>query len=100
MRYIIEAKKEGLPIKGILLWSLVNNFEWELGMNNAKFGLFSEKELSEPLVPSKNGVRSWEAWQSSIKAITNPSPESLQELQSYYSKAYKQYYEYKVNIEK
>jgi len=69
-------------------------------MNNAKFGLFSEKELSEPLVPSKNGVRSWEAWQSSIKAITNPSPESLQELQSYYSKAYKQYYEYKVNIEK
>ncbi|OHA57284.1 MAG: hypothetical protein A2588_02460 [Candidatus Veblenbacteria bacterium RIFOXYD1_FULL_43_11] len=100
MRYIIEAKKEGLPIKGILLWSLVNNFEWELGMNNAKFGLFSEKELSEPLVPSKNGVRSWEAWQSSIKAITNPSLESLQELQTYYSKAYKQYYEYKVNIEK
>src|SRR3990167_3373514 len=96
MRYIIEAKKEGLPIKGVLLWSLVNNFEWELGMNNAKFGLFSEKELTEPLVPSKDGVRSWEAWQSSIKAITNPSPESLQELQSCYTKAYEQYNSFKM----
>jgi beta-glucosidase len=40
-RYIIEAKSKGIPIIGVLLWSLVNNFEWELGMSQ-KFGLFSE----------------------------------------------------------
>lgn len=95
MRYIIEAKKEGLPVKGVLLWSLVNNFEWELGMDKAKFGMFNEKELTEPLVPSKDGISSWEAWQATIKAITQPSQESLQELQANYQKAINQYNNYK-----
>lgn len=90
IRYIIEAKKAGVPVKGMLLWSLVNNLEWHLGMSQ-KFGLFDENELSEPLVPSKDGIRSWEVWQSAIDAIRNPSEKSLQNLQNCYEKAKEQY---------
>lgn len=92
VRYIIEAKKMGIPIKGILLWTLVNNFEWEHGTSQ-KFGLFSESELDTPLVPSTQGIRSWEVWSKAAQAITSPTPESLQELQKVYETAYKQYKE-------
>jgi beta-glucosidase len=90
MRYVLEAKRQGLPIKGMLLWSMVNNFEWDLGMDT-KFGLFDEKQLSAPLVPTIGGVSGWEAWKAATKAITSPSPESLQELQNVYEKAKMQF---------
>jgi beta-glucosidase len=93
MRYIIQAKKEGIPVKGMLLWSIANNFEWALGMDQ-KFGLFDESELSHPLVHGANGgVKSWEAWQAATRAITDPSEESLKHLQEVYEKAYQQYKE-------
>jgi beta-glucosidase len=91
MRYIIEAKKAGVPVKGMLLWSLVNNFEWQLGMDQ-KFGLFDESDLKDPLVPSSRGIKSWEAWRTATKAITSPGPESLAELQACYETAYAQYH--------
>jgi beta-glucosidase/6-phospho-beta-glucosidase/beta-galactosidase len=92
MRYIIEAKKAGVPVKGMLLWSLVNNFEWQLGMDQ-KFGLFNKSDLKDPLVPSSHGIKSWEAWRVATKAITSPGSESLAELQTCYEAAYKQYHE-------
>lgn len=90
VRYIIEALGRGIPITGVLLWSLVNNFEWELGMSQ-KFGLFSESELSIPPSPSASGIRSWQAWQAATRAIRAPSPERLTELQRTYELAYAQY---------
>jgi len=91
VRYALEALKEGVPVKGMLLWSLVNNFEWARGMEQ-KFGLFSESELEKPLKPSGGEeIRSWEAWQAIIKAIANPSEENLKDLQNYYQKAEEQY---------
>ena len=90
VRYIIEAKKMGIPVKGMLLWTLVNNFEWDFGMSQ-KFGLFSESELDKPLTPSTQGIRSWEVWRAATEAITSPTPESLQELQKMYETAYQQY---------
>lgn len=90
VRYILEAKKQGLPIKGMLLWSFTNNFEWELGMSQ-KFGLFNEADLKRPLVPSTKGIRSWEVWQAAAKAILSPTPEALENLQKCYETAYKQY---------
>ena len=47
VRHILEAKRAGMPIKGMLLWTLVSNFERQLGMSQ-KFGLFSEAELNVP----------------------------------------------------
>jgi len=92
VHYIIEAKKMGIPIKGILLWTLVNNFEWEHGTSQ-KFGLFSESELNTPLINSTQGIRSWEVWSAAAKAITSPTSDSLQKLQKIYETAYQQYKE-------
>jgi len=87
VRYILEAKKHGVLIKGMLLWSLVNNFEWARGMEQ-KFGLFDEKELTQPLKPSSSGeVRSWEAWTAITRVIHDPSDENLQALQKIYERA-------------
>jgi len=90
MRYVLEAKRQGVPVKGMLLWSLVNNFEWDLGMDT-KFGLFDEAQLDKPLTPVKGGVNGWEAWKAATKAITSPSQESLQELQNVYEKTKMQF---------
>lgn len=90
VRYILEARKKNIPIKGMLLWTLVNNFEWNQGMDQ-KFGLFDEKELEKPLAKEFGRIRSWEAWQKVTKAITQPSEASLSELQAYYDGAKIQY---------
>ncbi len=90
VRYIIEAKKHGIPIKGMLLWSLVNNFEITLP-SDQKFGLFDESELNTPLIRGTEGIKSWEVWQSAIGAIANPSEESLKKLQDCYETAQRQY---------
>ena len=92
VRYILEAKRMGAPIRGILLWTLVNNFEWQFGMSQ-KFGLFSEAELDEPPIPSTRGIRSWEVWRATTKAITSPTKDNLQELQRCHQAAYVQYKE-------
>jgi hypothetical protein len=92
VRHILEARRSGIPIKGMLLWTLVNNFEWQLGMSQ-KFGLFSEAELHQLPVPSTVGIRSWEAWSAAAKAITAPTTDNLQELQRCHQAAYVQYKE-------
>lgn len=91
LRYVIEALKSDIPVKGMLLWTLAHNFEWDMGMEQ-KFGLFGESELKEPLKPSPRGeIRGWEAWRAIAKAVTSPSPESLQELQNLYTVAKEQF---------
>jgi len=90
MRYILDAKRAGVPVKGMLLWTLVNNLEWEQGTSQ-KFGLFNEEELGQPLVPSTNGIRTWEAWRAAVGALQNPSEASLKELETCYATAYAQY---------
>lgn len=90
VRYIIEAVKNKVPVKGMLLWSLVNNFEWAQGME-VQFGLFKESELGKPLKPESGKVRSWEVWQAIIKTLNNPSEENLKELDNLYQKAKEQF---------
>lgn len=92
VRHILAAKRSGVPIKGVLLWTLVNNFEWQLGMSQ-KFGLFSEAELDAPLIPSMSGIRSWEVWRAAAKAISSPTIDNLKELQRCHQTAYAQYRE-------
>jgi beta-glucosidase len=89
-RYVIEALKAGVPVKGMLLWSLVNNFEWNLGMDQ-KYGLFDEAELKNPPTSTPGAVRSWEVWSAVTKALTDPSAESLQKLQDIYVVAKQQF---------
>ncbi|MGP8217005.1 MAG: family 1 glycosylhydrolase [Bacteroidia bacterium] len=91
VRYIFEALKQNIPIKGILLWSMVNNMEWAWGMQQ-RFGLFDEHELKKPLQYSEAGsVKGWEAWQAVANAITNPCTETLGKLQSHYETAKNQF---------
>jgi len=90
VRYVIEAMKHGVPVKGMLLWSLVNNFEWNRGMEQ-KFGLFDEKDLKEPLIASPEKVSGWEAWRAVAGAVTQPSVETLADLQKIYERAERQF---------
>jgi beta-glucosidase len=91
VRYIFEALKLGIPIKGILLWSMVNNMEWAWGMQQ-RFGLFDEHELKKPLEYSKSGsIYGWEAWHAIADAITKPSVETLKHLQNLYETSKSQF---------
>lgn len=91
VRHVIEALEHNIPVKGILLWTLVNNFEWNLGVNQ-KFGLFDEKDLDQPLVASGGqAIRGWEAWQAAVSAITKPNETNLLKLQLAYQTAKNQF---------
>jgi beta-glucosidase/6-phospho-beta-glucosidase/beta-galactosidase len=91
VRYIVEAAKQGVPIKGILLWSMVNNMEWAWGMQQ-RFGLFDEHQLKVPLQYSDPGsIQGWEAWHAVANAVTKPSVETLKHLQNCYVTAKNQF---------
>ncbi len=100
LRYIIQALEHGIPVRGMLLWTLVNNFEWNLGTYQ-KFGLFDEKELGAPLVPSNGShIRGWEAWQAAVQAMTQPTPEHLKSLQTCYVKSHLQFQDHRPVLER
>lgn len=79
MRYILEARARGVPVSGVLYWSLADMFEWDLGMSQ-KFGLFSEAELYQPLAALEHGVRSWQVWQTIGEYVQHPSMEVFERL--------------------
>ena len=92
VRYIFEAMDQGVQVKGILLWSLVNNLEWAWGMEQ-RFGLFHEHELKTPLKHSEPGtIQGWEAWKAVADAITNPNELTIKSLQSSYETAKNQFH--------
>ncbi len=93
VRYALEAKKAGVPLKGMLLWSLVNNFEWEKGVE-LKLGLFSEQELDQELVPSPRTVSGHEAWQAVLNTIADPSEKNISSLEEVQERAKNQYIDY------
>jgi len=98
IKYIMEARRDGLPIKAILFWSLVNNFEWNLGMRVAKFGMFSEKELLSPLPEKTDRVHSWQVWLRASRALRTPSDDTLAELEEVHELAEKKYQDFKRSI--
>ncbi|MDD5318637.1 MAG: family 1 glycosylhydrolase [Candidatus Pacebacteria bacterium] len=91
VEWIIQTKKAGVPIKAVLLWSMVDNFEWDLGMTTAKFGLFNEKDMLALLVAKPNRLHSWQVWQKATEALKNPGAESLKNFYDLYQKAKEQY---------
>ncbi len=90
VRHILEARKSGVPMQGILYWSLVDNFEWDRGMAE-KFGLFAESKLNVPLSPVNTHLRSWEVWRALCNAATQSTPENSAALQEFYKQAHAQY---------
>jgi beta-glucosidase len=38
LQAVLQAKKEGVPIDGYIVWTLTDNFEWAFGFT-ARFGL-------------------------------------------------------------
>ncbi|MDE2071502.1 MAG: glycoside hydrolase family 1 protein [Patescibacteria group bacterium] len=92
VKYILEAKRQGAPIEGVLLWSLVDNFEWDLGMSQ-HFGLFAEAQLSEPL-KSDGSVHSWQVWQAVAELLRRPSTEAQAKIEQLYQRAKMQHAAY------
>lgn len=90
VRCILEAQQSGVPIAGMLYWSMVDNFEWECGMSQ-KFGLFSEAELMEPLTTSESRVRSWQVWQAVAECVRLPSEAAFTRLLELERKATQQH---------
>jgi beta-glucosidase/6-phospho-beta-glucosidase/beta-galactosidase len=91
VRYILEAMKEGVKVKGVLLWSMVNNLEWAWGMQQ-RFGLFDEHQLMKPLQYSEPGaIQGWEAWNAVANALTTPTEVNLKSLQTCYETAKNQF---------
>jgi beta-glucosidase len=77
-RHAMQAAQEGVPLRGINQWTLVNNYEWALGMD-VPFGMFSERELSQPLISSQEGsIRSWEVWKAIADVYRPQDEESVQ----------------------
>jgi beta-glucosidase/6-phospho-beta-glucosidase/beta-galactosidase len=78
VRHLLRAKREGVPVNGVLLWSLINNFEWCRGMD-VPFGLFDHK--GERLASDNGeGVSSRYAWQQISGHLRDPKPESARRL--------------------
>jgi beta-glucosidase len=90
LRYILEAVRIGIPIEGVLLWSLVRNFEWDQAISQ-DFGLFEESQLREPLRSTDDHLRSWEVWNAANKALRTPTPENWRALEAVYERAQQQY---------
>ncbi|HEV8666983.1 MAG TPA: family 1 glycosylhydrolase, partial [Candidatus Paceibacterota bacterium] len=89
VQYILEAKRKGIPVEAVLLWSLVNNLEWDLGLSQ-RFGLFWEAQLKSPLFERKY-LSSWQVWSAVAQALLNPSPQIEKEMQTLLERARKQY---------
>ncbi len=91
VRHVLAASRNGIPVRGILVWSLVNNFEWELALSQ-KFGLFDEGELGKELSsPKVQAVRSWQVLRALARHIRHPSEASLAEIEHLEHQAYLQY---------
>ena len=88
--HILQAIKEGIPVDAVLIWTLVNNFEWNYGMSQ-KFGLFEEGELRTPLFTRSDKIRSWQAWTTAARALRSPVVETFREAHALYKTAYSQY---------
>ncbi len=90
VRHILRAAREGVPINGILHWSIANNFEWEQGMDG-QCGLFDEREIRKPL-RSDGKLRSWQVWKALITALYAPSAEAYAKVDRMYEEAKQQFF--------
>lgn len=85
---LIRAKQEGSNIKGMLIWSLINNFEWNYGMQQ-QFGLY---DAHGNLLPSDSGegVSSRCAWKLASSHLRQPTLEKKCQLNEMRTRAKEQ----------
>ncbi|MBS0616265.1 MAG: glycoside hydrolase family 1 protein [Verrucomicrobia bacterium] len=69
-----KIRKEGLMatenLLGYYVWSLCDNFEWDMGMNPQKFGAYSMENGTITQNP-KEGMKPFIAWANSLKPSTS-----------------------------
>jgi len=88
--HILKAKKEGVPVNGMLAWSIMNNFEWAQGMNTP-FGIYDtngDRLQSDDERPGH--ISSRHVWTQLSKHLRAPTKESAQEMQKLQEAAYQQ----------
>lgn len=80
--HLIRAKREGVNVQGVFLWSLIRNFEWIRGMD-VSFGILDQHGQRLPTDREDSGlVSSREAWSVSSQHLLSPTPESAAALQA------------------
>ena len=50
---VMEAKKDGVPVAGYIHWSLLDNFEWQLGFSKT-FGLIAVDRATQTRYPKES----------------------------------------------
>ena len=55
LKSVLKAKKEGIPISGYFVWSLLDNFEWSFGYE-PKFGLIYNDFITQQRIIKDSGL--------------------------------------------
>ena len=50
LKGVLRCKEEGIPVKGYMYWSFIDNWEWQSGYS-MKFGLVSVDRTSQKHIP-------------------------------------------------
>ncbi len=91
IRFARRAQIAGVPLEGVLLWTLAHNVEWARGMKE-HFGFCDEAELPllSPRYPSTKEITSAEAFRTAAQFLRTPSTEAREEMQRASLRAAKQ----------
>ena len=75
---MVRCMKEGVPIKGYLYWSLVDDFEWQAGFP-PRLGLYNYDYANHRILPTDGfGEPSGEIYGSLVRALRSGSKEEVQ----------------------
>jgi beta-glucosidase/6-phospho-beta-glucosidase/beta-galactosidase len=76
---MIRCMKEGVPIKGFLYWSLVDDFEWQAG-TPPRLGLYNYDYENRRILPTDGfGEPSGEVYSRLVRALQSGSQERVQQ---------------------
>ncbi len=86
--HAIRAAEEGVPLVGMLLWTLTDNFEWHHSMG-IRFGLL-DKDGGRLETDTGLHLSSREVWAACAAHLRHPTPEGVLKLEAMRKQAWEQ----------